>query len=128
MEQKVAAGTPSVQPVQLRDVQTRTRRREFVNGLLRNKGALAGLVILCSLILAAIFAPLITKYPPEVLDLRSIKQPPSLEHPLGTDVLGYDVWSRVVFGSRTSLTVGFGAVAISIVIGTLLGAKRLWRR
>ena len=88
---------------------------------LRHRLAIIGLVVLGTIVLMAVAAPLITSFPPEVLDLRSIKQPPSLLHPFGTDVLGYDVWSRVVFGSRTSLTVGFGAVAISIVIGTLLG-------
>ena len=79
------------------------------------------MVVLSSVLLMAIFAPFITGYPPEVLDLRSIKQPPSLAHPLGTDVLGYDVWTRLVYGARTSLLVGFGAVAISMVIGTILG-------
>lgn len=103
------------------EVQHDTLVRMALRRFLRHRLAIIGVVFLVTIILIALAAPLITRYPAEVLDLRAIKLPPSLEHPLGTDILGYDVWSRIVFGARTSLTVGFGAVAISIVIGTILG-------
>ncbi len=88
---------------------------------LRHRLAIIGLVIILAITAMAVLAPLISGYPPETLDLHSIRQAPSVAHLLGTDTLGYDVWSRLVFGARTSLIVGFGAVAISIVIGTTLG-------
>jgi peptide/nickel transport system permease protein len=98
-----------------------TLARLAVRRFRRHRLAMGGLVILAIVLLMALFAPVITGYPPETLDLRSIRQAPSAAHPLGTDTLGFDVWSRLVFGSRTSLIVGFGAVAISILIGTTLG-------
>ncbi len=69
----------------------------------------------------AVFAPFLTPYDPTDLDLRAIRQPPSWAHPFGTDTVGYDVFSRFVHGARASLIVGFGAVTISVVIGTGLG-------
>ena len=98
-----------------------TLARMALRRFLRHRLAIFGVVVLIAVIAMAILAPFITAYPPEVLDLRSIKLPPSLAHPLGTDILGYDVWTRLVYGARTSLLVGFGAVAISMVIGTILG-------
>ena len=118
MEREVAAGTP---PLQLRAVQTRSRGREIVNGLLRNKGALAGLTILVLMVLAAIFAPLITRYDPIVIDPPQRTQPPSRDHFLGTDAFGRDIYTRVVYGARVSLPVGLIAVSIAASIGAILG-------
>ncbi len=92
-----------------------------VRRFLRHRLAIVGLTIIVIVITMAVFASFVTGYPPEKLDLLSIRQPPSAAHILGTDTLGYDVWTRLVFGARTSLVVGFGAVAISIAIGTTLG-------
>jgi peptide/nickel transport system permease protein len=69
----------------------------------------------------AVFAPWIAPYDPTKLDLHALKQPPGGTHLLGTDTVGYDVFSRFVWGARTSLIVGFGAVAVSVTIGTILG-------
>ena len=70
----------------------------------------------------AIFAPLLTPWPPNWLDFSTgARQPPSPEHILGTDVSARDVWARVLYGARTSILVGFGAVALYLVIGTLFG-------
>ena len=70
----------------------------------------------------AIFAPLLTPWPPNWIDFSTgARQPPSPEHILGTDVSARDVWSRVLYGARTSILVGFGAVALYLVIGTLFG-------
>jgi peptide/nickel transport system permease protein len=98
-----------------------TLLRLAVRRFVRHRLAITGLAIIVTIGLMAVFAPLITSYPPETLDLRSIRQAPSAAHLLGTDPLGFDVWSRLVFGARTSLIVGFGAVAISILIGTTVG-------
>jgi peptide/nickel transport system permease protein len=99
------------------DTLVRLAVRRFV----RHRLAITGLGILAVILALAIFAPFLTGYSPEELDLRSIRLAPSSTHLLGTDTLGFDVWSRVLFGARTSLIVGFGAVAISIWIGTSLG-------
>ena len=94
----------------------------------------AGLVIVAFFLLAAILAPLITSHDPVVGDLRARRTPPSwqergtLSHPLGTDQFGRDVWSRLVYGSRTSLIVALGALAIGGVLGTALGfISGYWR-
>src|ERR671918_541092 len=88
------------------------------------KNALAvgsGLVVL-GLALLAIFAPLIAPWDPHRLDITQILDPPSPAHPLGTDQLGRDVLSRMLYGARVSLAVGFVSVGIATAIGTLLGA------
>jgi peptide/nickel transport system permease protein len=95
--------------------------RVAVRRFVRHRLAIIGLGIIAVIVGLAVLAPFLTAYSPEMLDLHSIRQPPSPEHLLGTDTLGFDVLSRLVFGSRTSLVVGFGAVAISIAIGTTLG-------
>ena len=70
----------------------------------------------------AIFAPLIAPYEYDKQDLYNTRQAPSLEHLFGTDELGRDVFSRVVYGSRYSLTIGFLAVLMSSGVGMVLGA------
>lgn len=87
----------------------------------RHRLALLGLVILVFFVIIAVLAPWIAPYDPTKLDLRSIRQAPSAAHLMGTDPVGYDVFSRFVWGARTSLIVGFGAVTISVAIGTTLG-------
>jgi len=90
----------------------------------RNRFGVAGAAIVLVLYLVAIFAPLITPYDPvaqgDVPRLRYV--PPSLSHPLGTDKFGRDVLARVIYGSRISLTIGFLAVAITVLLGSLVGA------
>ncbi len=79
-----------------------------------------GIVALVALL--AIFAPLIAPYDPTAIDVHAILLPPSWSHWCGTDTLGRDVFSRMLFGARVSLAVGFVAVGIAIAIGVLLGA------
>jgi peptide/nickel transport system permease protein len=69
----------------------------------------------------AVFAPLIASHDPTHIDFSSVFLKPSLEHFFGTDELGRDIFSRVVYGTRISLFVGFVAVGISVMIGTVLG-------
>jgi peptide/nickel transport system permease protein len=99
----------------------RSQKREFLIGLQRSKGALIGLTILAILILAAIFAPLLTEYDPIAIDPPKRLQPPNREHWLGTDHFGRDIYSRVVYGARISLPVGLIAVTIAAVSGALFG-------
>src|SRR5205814_1108321 len=71
--------------------------------------------------LSAVAAPMIT-IDPNAIDIASRLSPPTRAHPLGTDDLGRDIYARLVHGARVSLTVGFSATAIALVIGSLLGA------
>jgi peptide/nickel transport system permease protein len=80
-----------------------------------------GLVVIVVMVLVAIFAPAIATHAPNQIDLRNRLEGPSAEHRLGTDATGKDVFSRLVYGARISIAVGFGAVAISTVFATLLG-------
>jgi oligopeptide transport system permease protein len=87
----------------------------------RNRLAMVGLVFLVLLLLAAVFAPLITPY--DITERSdSFRQGPSAEHWFGTDAIGRDVYSRVVFGARVSLRIGILATTLSLLIGVTLGA------
>lgn len=88
----------------------------------RNKLAVAGGVIVVVLFVIAVLAPFISPFNPNDIDRKHILEPPCSRHPLGTDDLGRDVLSRMVYGSRISLAVGFIAVGIATIIGMLLGA------
>ena len=88
--------------------------------LLRNRKALIGVTILVIVVLLAVFAPLLTDYLPTQRVGRP-HQPPSGDHLLGTTRLGYDVFTRLLYGARVSLAVGFGAGLLITVIGTVLG-------
>ena len=87
----------------------------------RNLMLTLGLGIVLFMSLAALCAPLIAPYPPTAQHLDNILEPPSSRFWLGTDRLGRDVFSRLLYGGRVSLWVGFVAVGISISIGTVLG-------
>lgn len=89
---------------------------------LSNPLALAGFVIIATIMLLAVFAPLIAPYDPDAIDVKAILLPPSAEHYMGTDGLGRDVFSRMLFGARISLLVGIVAVGIATAIGVVLGA------
>jgi len=80
-----------------------------------------GLALTVFLVLVAIFAPLIAPYDPIKQDPKNRLQPPSWEHPFGTDQLGRDIFSRVVWGSRISLFIALIVVAISFTVGTTIG-------
>jgi peptide/nickel transport system permease protein len=96
--------------------------KETIARLLKNKLAVFGMFVLCVLVLTAVFADHIAPYAYDEMDLLNAYQPPNSEHIFGTDEFGRDIFSRVVYGSRISLKVGFIAVGISVVAGGLLGA------
>ena len=92
------------------------------NQVLKNRLAVLGLIILSLLALIAIFAEYVAPYDPLKMDLPNNLQAPSAEHWLGTDNLGRDVLSRVIYGSRISLIVGFIVQGIALTVGVFLGA------
>ena len=87
----------------------------------RNKTFLVGLVILLSLILTALLAPKIAPYPYDAIEIMDALKSPSPKHLLGTDHLGRDSFSRLIYGSRIALKVGAIAVAIQTLVGVVLG-------
>jgi len=89
--------------------------------LLKNRAAVGGAIILFVLILFAILAPWIAPYPYAYQNLSLGASPPSAEHLLGTDVLGRDLFSRILYGARISLLVGFVATTVALVIGVSWG-------
>lgn len=89
--------------------------------LCREPSAIVGAGIVLVFALIAIFAPLVAPYGPNVSDWMAIRQPPSLAHLFGTDDLGRDVLSRVIFGARASLLAGVVSVVVALVIGVPLG-------
>jgi peptide/nickel transport system permease protein len=96
--------------------------KELLSAFKRNKLALVSLLFILLVIFAAIFAPFISPYNPDKINVNVILQPPSFSHWLGTDQLGRDVFSRLIYGSRISIEVGFIAVSISLFIGVITGA------
>ncbi len=96
---------------------SRARRRFF-----RHRLAMAGLIILGVMIAMAVFAPFLTRSSPIDLNLDAMSKPPSAEHWLGTDTTGRDVWARILYAGRVSLSVGLVAVTLSMLIGVLIGS------
>lgn len=87
-----------------------------------------GASIILIWILIAIFAPLISRYNPNIVDVAIRLQPPSAKHWLGTDALGRDVYARLVYGSQISLFTGFVVVIVAAIVGTLLGGIAAYSR
>lgn len=98
------------------------RFRLIFRRLKRNRMALAGLIILIALAVAAIFADFIAPYPFAKQNLMAAYEGPSAQHYFGTDEFGRDILSRIIYGARTSLIIGFIAVGFGVVTGGSLGA------
>ena len=113
---------PRLATLGLTAVERRRGKHRLARAFLRHRLAVAGLTIITLLGLAAVLAPVVATHDPFTVDLLAAGQPPSREHWLGTDEVGRDVYSRLVYGSRVSLAVGLVAVAIATTVGTLLGA------
>jgi len=92
------------------------------NKLKRNKLAVFGTIILSLLILLSIIAPIISPYGRDTVDLLNIESAPTAKHILGTDELGRDIFTRIIYGGQVSLSVGVLATFIQLVIGITLGA------
>ncbi len=93
----------------------------FWRRFIKHRMALIGGIISLILTLLVVFAPFLSSYDPMKQDLRNRFQPPSAEHWMGTDDLGRDMWTRVLYGGRISLSVGLLAMGISIIFGSLIG-------
>jgi peptide/nickel transport system permease protein len=102
----------------------RSHSAEVFHHLRKNKGAMVGLVIIIALLLIAISIDWIVDYETQVItqNLKQRLQKPSREHLMGTDDLGRDIFYRLIYGTRFSLSVGFVAVAIALAVGMTLGA------
>ena len=94
----------------------------FLNRFIRHRLALAGTALVVLLFLVSGLASFLSPYDPDKLDPRNRLKPPSQEHLLGTDSLGRDVLSRLIWGAQISLKVGFVAVGLATAIGLMLGA------
>jgi dipeptide transport system permease protein len=101
--------------------------REFWGYFSANKGALAGLAVVIGVLLLAALAPLVAPYAPDLTDSAVFLKPPAWQaggssaHWLGTDAIGRDILSRLIFGARLSLAIGLAVVALSVILGTVLG-------
>ncbi len=94
---------------------------EFLRRLSRNRLAVAGGVVIVALFIVAAVPRAFAPYDPDRIDILRVLQPPSADHLLGTDELGRDVLSRIVYGARISLAVGFVATGIALAIGLAVG-------
>jgi len=106
----------------LDDRPIRTPMRDAFRHLRRNPVAIAGAIILLFLLLIALLAPVLAPYDPSIQALTDRNQPPSAQHLLGLDALGRDLLSRVMYGARISLFIGFFTVGGALIIGTVVGA------
>lgn len=88
---------------------------------LRNTSLVVGAAITLTIVLLAIFAPAIATHGVEQMDMRNRFAGPSFQHWLGTDNFGRDLWSRLIWGARVSLTIAIIAVVCSVIIGTIVG-------
>ncbi|MCK4775799.1 MAG: ABC transporter permease, partial [Candidatus Krumholzibacteria bacterium] len=99
----------------------RRPRYRVLRQLAAHGGGLAGMILVGLVVMAGLFAPVLTPYQPDAIEMDRSLEPPSLAHPLGTDVFGRDVATRLLYGARFSLVVSVLSRLIAIAIGTLLG-------
>lgn len=100
--------------------------RSPLQGWLRRMGryrlTVVGVIVVLAIVIAALLAPIIAPYDPIALDIEALLMPPGGAHPLGTDELGRDIFSRIVYGTRYALLIGVAVVLIEAVIGIVLGS------
>jgi peptide/nickel transport system permease protein len=110
--------TPAAPVVAPRDA---TPARRALRRLMRRRGAMLGLAIVLLFVAVAIFAPLIAPYDPIATSWSAVRKPPGAEYWFGTDEIGRDVLSRVIWGARASLLAGLVSVCISMALGVQIG-------
>ena len=115
------AADQNADTIQASAFQLRSAVRITWSRLLRSKTATAGLFLVCCLLATAVCAAKLAPYSPYEVDVQASLSPPSKAHPLGTDLLGRDVLSRVIYGSRISLYVGFTSIVLALFVGVPLG-------
>jgi len=111
----------AAQEKEVRSLRDTNPTLDVIFRLLRHNGAIVGGTLLMALILMAVAAPVISPYEPLEVDVQSRLLPPSTSHWFGTDALGRDVLSRVIYGSRISLQLGLVAASIALVTGVIMG-------
>lgn len=123
---EITPQTPNTNP---EDIKVKERKKKSkspfqlaLKRFMKNKLAVLGVITMLIIVAGSAAAPFLTDYDPTKSDLLSIEQKPSSEHLLGTDSSGRDNWSRLLFGSRVSLTVGFSAMFFTLLIGVTLGS------
>ncbi len=97
------------------------RLKEMIKQIASEKGSLFGLLFITLMLLTTIFAPLISPFDPNEQDIVNRFSDPSMEHFMGTDYLGRDILSRIIYGCRIAILVSFGSVTISAFFGVILG-------
>jgi peptide/nickel transport system permease protein len=105
----------------LKSISRDTYLRSALRRLRRDKAAVAGCIIIISLVIVAIFAPFMSPYDPLEQNYDELLRPPSFSHPLGADQYGRDLLTRIIFGCRYTLLIGVAIVAIQLLIGVTLG-------
>ena len=111
-----------IETTEIEELPPRVNEFKRIRRVLLSRGVvLFGLIVITLLVLTAVFAPLLTPYDPYEQQLDDVLLKPSLAHPLGTDALGRDVLSRIIYGSRNSLMVGLVALGIAATVGMSFG-------
>ncbi len=95
--------------------------RKFSKRLFSNKLSIVGIILTLILIITGIFADFLSPYDPQEMMFEYVYQAPSMKFPLGTDALGRDILSRIIWGAQTSLYVGLGAALVALLIGVVFG-------
>jgi|SRR5680860_140196 len=114
-------------PLEVQKLQSDTRPksrsllRDAMRRLVKNRLSLAGLMVVCLFLFAAVFGPLLAPHDFLAQEIRSALQPPSSEYWLGTDALGRDIFSRLLYGARTAAVVAFTTTLVSLLIGITVG-------
>ena len=103
-------------------IQSKSFARNVWESFSRNRLALVGLILLALLVCAAVFGPMLSPYPYDGMDAMSRNQGSTAAHWFGTDQMGRDILTRVLYGTRVSLLVGFASTALNLVIGVLYGS------
>lgn len=95
--------------------------RQIVRRLMKNKVGMGGLIVILIIVLACVFAPLVAPYDPNYMDYAALNETPSLNHIMGCDNLGRDIFSRILYGGRNSLALGFICAIIGMFFGVFFG-------
>ncbi|MFN3980109.1 MAG: ABC transporter permease [Caldilinea sp.] len=120
----MTASTNSVAPAQTLNQTLRAPRSNFnmaMHRLIRSPGAVTGAILVLIFLFIALAAPILAPHDYQAADFSRVRQPPSAEHWMGTDELGRDLFSRLLYGARLSLLVGLISVGIGVIVGVPLG-------
>jgi len=117
----MATSSVAVAPIAALRGPERSQLRMALERFRAHRPAVLGVLVLSALAVLAAAAPIISPYDPDKTVLLSLYEPPSLGHPFGTDDLGRDLATRILYGGRVSLSIGLLAVSVAVTIGTLVG-------